>query len=129
MIAAHGLNDLIEPHGMHRRGRDASRRKLGAVRIQQQQIDAIKIAVARVAGADAQVRLFGSRLDDQARGGDIDLLVELPHPADRPVWLEARVAAAVELALGGRKVDVLLSAPGIKDLPVHRWARATGQAL
>ena len=59
------------------------------MRIQQQQIEAIKCAVARLACS-------------QARGGDIDLLVELPQAEDHPVWLEARVAAAIEIALGTR---------------------------
>jgi hypothetical protein len=53
----------------------------------------------------------------------------LTQAEEHPVWLEARVAAAIEIALGGRKVDVLLCAPGVTELPVYRWARATGQAL
>ncbi len=32
-------------------------------------------------GADVQSWLFGSRMDDDARGGDVDLYVEAPpHP-------------------------------------------------
>lgn len=41
------------------------------------EIRAIKVATARAFGADAIVRLFGSRVDDSRKGGDIDLHVEV----------------------------------------------------
>ena len=46
------------------------------MRISEIQRQCIKEAVERQFGADARVLLFGSRVDDTARGGDIDLLVE-----------------------------------------------------
>ena len=99
------------------------------MRLQPPQIQAIKQAVARVAGPDARVRLFGSRLDDLARGGDIDLLVELPHPSAQSVALESRLAAALQIALGEQRIDVLICAPGMPELPIHHWARVTGLPL
>lgn len=39
---------------------------------------AIQRATAEIAGPCARVYLFGSRTRDELRGGDIDLLVELP---------------------------------------------------
>ena len=39
----------------------------------------IKSEVASQLGAEASVRLFGSRVDDTQRGGDIDLLIEPGH--------------------------------------------------
>jgi len=36
----------------------------------------IRTAVAETFGEDANIWLFGSRVDDNKRGGDIDLLIE-----------------------------------------------------
>lgn len=48
------------------------------MRLTPRQRNSILSAASDCFGADAQVILFGSRADDNARGGDIDLLVELP---------------------------------------------------
>ncbi len=71
-----------------------------AMRLTPQQIDIIRATVAEVGGADARVRLFGSRVDDNARGGDIDLLVETPHPVDDPATMIARLSARIRNAVG-----------------------------
>jgi predicted nucleotidyltransferase len=68
-------------------------------------------------------------VDDRARGGDIDLLVEVPRRVDSRVLLEARLAARLERTLGGRKVDVLLVDVATPLEPVHRAARASGVRL
>lgn len=46
------------------------------MRLSEQQCSVIRTAVAENFGVDANVWLFGSRLDDTARGGDIDLYIE-----------------------------------------------------
>ena len=99
------------------------------MRLSPDQIRTIAQAVTEFAGAQASVRLFGSRVDDSARGGDVDLLVETPEPVDRPAVLAASIAARIERAFGGRKVDVLLSAPNLQQLPIHQIARSTGRLL
>ena len=48
------------------------------MRLSQQTQQLIKATTQEIFGIDAQVKVFGSRINDDARGGDIDLLVELP---------------------------------------------------
>jgi predicted nucleotidyltransferase len=57
-------------------------------------------------GKDASVWLFGSRLDDQKRGGDVDLLVETPVSV--PLIEKYLLQDKLEAFLGVR-VDLLLS--------------------
>jgi len=80
-------------------------------------------------GPNVVVRLFGSRLDDARRGGDIDLLVEVPRPLSQRVLTACQLAARLERALDGRKVDVLLADPSTVESPVHRAARRDGVVL
>ena len=47
------------------------------MRLTPQEIDAIKTAANEAFGTGTVVRLFGSRVHDHLRGGDIDLLVEV----------------------------------------------------
>jgi predicted nucleotidyltransferase len=75
------------------------------------------------------VRLFGSRLDDLARGGDIDLLVECPRPVARPVWLAAQITARLQRRLGDRRIDVLVIDPATELEAVHRVAQTEGVLL
>jgi predicted nucleotidyltransferase len=76
------------------------------MRLLPEHIAVIKLASAEVIGSEASVRLFGSRLDDQACGGDIDLLVEAPGTLPNRSMAAARLAALIERRLGGRQVDV-----------------------
>ncbi len=47
------------------------------MRLTKDYIDTIRATTSDVFGADAVVRLFGSRVDDSKRGGDVDLHIEL----------------------------------------------------
>lgn len=90
------------------------------------QIEAIRDLSRQVAGEQARVRVFGSRLDDRARGGDLDLMIELDEPVPNPALLAAQLSAKVSRTLHGRKVDVLISAPNLRRLPIHDVAYQEG---
>jgi predicted nucleotidyltransferase len=99
------------------------------MRLTDRQIELIRKIAHQVAGSQSRVRVFGSRLDDSALGGDIDLLLELPEPVDNPALMAAQMSAQVSRAMHGRKVDVLLSAPNLMRLPIHDMAFKEGKLL
>lgn len=79
-----------------------------------------------------RVLLFGSRLDDARRGGDIDLLVEPLRrlPPDELVERRTRFAARLYRLLDERRIDVVVAAGGEPDArPVVRAAREHGLEL
>lgn len=89
----------------------------------------IKSEVAAQFGADTTVRLFGSRVDDTQRGGDIDLLIEPVRPLAHRIQEECRLAARLYIKLGGRKVDVLIRDTLKPLLPIHEQALRNGVVL
>jgi len=99
------------------------------MRLTDTQVDLIKRHAREVAGATVNIWLFGSRLDDSQRGGDIDLLLEFADPVVHPALLSARIAARLSRHLAGRRVDVIIDAPNLQRLPVHDVAFSTGRRL
>ena len=99
------------------------------MRISPEQAVMIRQEVLTLAGSSARVWLFGSRVRDEARGGDVDLLVEVDEAVTEPALLSARLGARVSKSMHGRKVDVLIEAPNLLRLPIHAVAHAEGIRL
>ena len=55
------------------------------MRLTTEQIALIKQNTALIFGDEAKIYLFGSRTDDNAKGGDIDLFIELANETEKPV--------------------------------------------
>ena len=75
-----------------------------------------------------KVWLFGSRVDDQARGGDIDLMIEVDG-LDNTLERKINFRLAFEDQWGEQKVDIILHDVSRPDQPIHEVARQTGIAL
>ncbi|HWP00119.1 MAG TPA: nucleotidyltransferase domain-containing protein [Methylococcus sp.] len=99
------------------------------MRLTQDQIAAIRQAVSESFGAGAEVWLFGSRVDDSKRGGDIDLLIR-PDPAvtDQLLLRKIRLLGRLERTLGERKIDVVVEHPA-DSRPIVQVAHETGIRL
>jgi uncharacterized protein len=66
------------------------------------------------ADADAMIYLFGSRVDDAAKGGDIDLLV-LSKKINLMMKLE--ILAQLHQRLGERKIDIAIYPDTTRPFP------------
>jgi predicted nucleotidyltransferase len=88
------------------------------MRLTAQQQATVRDTVAETFGSDSQVRLFGSRVDDTKRGGDIDLLVSTTQ-SDLSTLMRAEIAllTKLQMRLGEQKIDVLLDYPSRKVRP------------
>lgn len=99
------------------------------MRITPQTADIIRATVKEILGESAVVSLFGSRADDNARGGDIDLFIQTEAPVAHRASAAARVVAALQMRLGDQKIDVVLVDPTTPPQPIHEVARKTGIRL
>ena len=98
------------------------------MRLTPHEVAAIKAAARLTFGPDAVVRLFGSRVDDRLRGGDIDL-----HFAVAPGQDDYRKAAEFKWRLFAdldeQQVDVVLHANGQPLQPIDLIALDEGIEL
>ena len=99
------------------------------MRLNDDQVHTIVHAVLSRFGDAARVYLFGSRVDDAARGGDIDLLVELPESDQQMVRHACQAVADMQMALGEQKIDLLIKHPNSVDQPIFHEAMERGVLL
>ena len=92
------------------------------------EIAAIVRAVGEVFGETARVRVFGSRVRDDLRGGDLDLLVEV-EPGDASIANEQRLLDLIAPALDDLRTDILLLERGRVATPIERIALRDGVLL
>lgn len=96
------------------------------MRLSTEQIQAIRYAATATFGDDSAVWLFGSRVDDTKKGGDIDLLVRPASiAAGQPFAKKVQMLSLLERLLGERKIDLVVEQP-FDARPIVSVARATG---
>ena len=76
---------------------------------------------------DATIMLFGSRVDDTKKGGDIDIFVQ----TNKNVTLKEQIKILTTMELQGilRKVDLVIEMPNSKKLSIFQTAKEEGILL
>ena len=101
------------------------------MRLTLQQQSVIRTTLNETFGEQANIWLFGSRVDDNKRGGDIDLLIETKE-CDVTAIVHAELAflTKLQMKLGEQKIDVLVDYPTRKYTPpIFTIAKQTGIQL
>ena len=78
------------------------------MRLNQTYIKTIKKYASEIFGENSQVFLFGSRVDDSQKGGDIDLYIKVE---DKTHLFEKKMKflAKIKRILGDQKIDVVFN--------------------
>jgi len=76
---------------------------------------------------DAEIWLFGSRVDDRRKGGDIDLYIETGNEIQLTEQL--RLMSRLQRALGFRKIDLIIRTPSSAERSIFQTAKKTGVRL
>src|SRR3989337_1047363 len=69
----------------------------------------IKSRVRKHFGMNADVYIFGSRVDNNRKGGDIDLYITTDMPASEIIREKISLLVELENALGEQKIDVVIN--------------------
>ena len=94
------------------------------MRLSSEEVNLLKSKVEEL-DAQAELYLFGSRVDDSKRGGDIDLLI-VSAIMDKTSKRELRLAFYERF--GEQKIDILLD-NGLFEEPFHKLALERGVRL
>lgn len=75
--------------------------------------------------------VFGSRIDLQAKGGDIDLYIETHETdLDRAISKKSKMVSQICRSVGEQKIDVVLNILSLNsDLPIYAIAKQSGVLL
>jgi predicted nucleotidyltransferase len=81
------------------------------MRLSEFEIESIKNLASLHFGTEAQVFLFGSRTQNQQRGGDIDLFISHPNESKLNSRTKINFITDLLLKIGEQKIDVVLDNP------------------
>lgn len=98
------------------------------MRLTADEIDAIKLAAKQAFGESAVVRLFGSRVHDDRRGGDIDLHFEVDPGCDSDAAARMFEDLLFE-RIDEQRVDMIFSVRGKPLSPFERIGYRDGVRL
>jgi predicted nucleotidyltransferase len=78
------------------------------MRISEEEITLIKKLARQIFGNGTKVFLFGSRVDDRKKGGDIDLFITGEQKSNYTVAHKIDFLVELKSLIGDQKIDVIL---------------------
>lgn len=78
------------------------------MRLQESEINSIKDTANQIFGKGTKVVLFGSRVQDDVKGGDIDLYIQ-PAGNEQLQTKKIDFLVQLKLQLGDQKIDVIIA--------------------
>jgi uncharacterized protein len=78
------------------------------MRLSKFEIEAIKNVARSVFGESVKVKLFGSRIDDSKKGGDIDLLITCSDKQRLTFQSKVEFLVRLKMIIGDQKIDIVL---------------------
>lgn len=96
------------------------------MRLSSLEINAIKTKGEKIFGSSCTIYLFGSRVNDELKGGDIDLFIETNEQND---LIEKKIQFLIEVKtlIGDQKIDLVIAEDS--DRLIEKEARRTGVKL
>ena len=88
---------------------------------------AIKTLATQFYGQQAKVILFGSRVDDTKKGGDIDVFIETP--LESGIKDKLNFLVQLENKIGEQKIDLIVKSKNSPNKAIFDIAKRTGVAL
>ncbi len=98
------------------------------MRLTKQQISCLINATHLSFGENAEVWLFGSRVDDSKKGGDIDLYIETDLEKNT-VAAKLKMRELIWPFFGEQKIDIIVRSRSKDPSPIHEIAISSGQKL
>ena len=99
------------------------------MRLTEFEIESIRKLAHRHFGSNVQVFLFGSRTNNQKRGGDIDLFVRNTDIAHLKIRTKINFITDLILLIGEQKIDVVLNDPQMEGSVFYTTIYQTGIQL
>ncbi len=98
------------------------------MRLTKEQIITLINATHTCFGCTADIWLFGSRVDDSKKGGDIDLYIETDMK-EMLITAKLKMRKLLWPLFGEQKIDIIIRSRSRHPSPLHEIALSSGQKL
>jgi uncharacterized protein len=99
------------------------------MRLTESQQEAIRNTALEIFGSGCRLFLFGSRVDDSKKGGDIDLFIETKEDSATAFKKKLLFLVRLKQRIGDRKIDLVVKGEDSTSKPIYRLARKKGIEL